>query len=123
MIEKDAEWAGWQEGFFTTEEISNGLADLGEDPDGDGYTNEQEFIVGTNPRDSSSVFKVSMNSVNDLFFDSLTGRIYSAWFRTNLLQGSWQPLQTNLPGTGFEIVVDDTNEWAHAFYRIEAQRP
>jgi hypothetical protein len=64
-----------------------------------------------------------MESNADLTFDSLTGRIYSTWFRTNLLQGSWEPLRTNLPGTGFEMVVDDTNDWANAFYRIEAERP
>jgi hypothetical protein len=28
-----------------------------------------------------------------------------------------------LPGTGVEIIVDDTNEWARAYYRVKAQRP
>jgi hypothetical protein len=123
VVEKDAEWAAWQDDNFTPQEIAAGLANLDQDPDGDGFTNEQEQLVGTDPRDPSSVFEVRLGSGNDLLFDGLTGRIYSTWFRTNLLLGSWEPLRTNLPGTGFEIVVDDTNDWATVFYRIEAERP
>ena len=58
-----------------------------------------------------------------LAFDSMTGRIYSIEYSTNLLQGTWGKLGANMPGTGAAISIEDTNDWARAYYRVEASRP
>jgi hypothetical protein len=119
------EWIAWQSAHFTGEEIANGLADADRDPDGDGFTNQQEFILGTDPRDPSSTLVLGMgNAANgaDLNFDSVTGRSYSVLVRTNLIHGTWTPF-TNLTGTGVAISVKDTNNWPNVYYRVEAQRP
>ena len=127
VVEKEAEWVGWQAAHFSTEEIADGLADIGEDPDGDDITNNQEYIAGSDPRDGASVFalQISANTGSgvDLTFDSSTGRIYSIQFSTNLVGDMWSRFGTNLPGTGTAIQIDDSNEWARAYYRVEAIRP
>jgi len=127
VIGKEPEWAGWQAVHFTSEEVDAGLANVDEDPDGDGFTNEQEYIAGSDPRDSASVFSVQI-SVNtgdgaELTFGSATGRLYSLFSTTDLVSGVWGVLETNMPGSGTVISVDDTNEWNHVYYRVEATRP
>jgi hypothetical protein len=122
VVEKDDEWAAWQNEHFTPQEIAEGLADTDQDSDGDSLTNEEELIVGTDPRNAASVFEVRMGSGTDLAFDSATGRIYSTYFRTNLLQGSWEPQCTNLIGTGAQITVIDTNDWPRVYYRVDVER-
>jgi len=81
-----------------------------------------------NLRDPASdpVVEMALNqgsSGTALSFDSVTGKYYSINFSTNLVVGPWGQLGTNLPGTGAEISVDDTNEWTQIYYRVEAQWP
>lgn len=128
VIEKEAEWAGWQAVHFTPEEIAAGLANTGVDPDGDGFGNEQEFIAGSDPRDGASVFDVRIspstgNTGVELAFGSATGRYYTLYYSTDLVNGKWAMLGTNMPGSGLPMAVDDTNQWSHAYYRVEATRP
>jgi len=66
----------WEELYFThyTNCAPDGHGDL------DGYDNEREYIAGTDPKDSSSYFKVSSRmgaSQITLNWNSLTGRVYS----------------------------------------------
>ena len=121
------EWAGWQAIHFTQQEITDGLADASQDADGDGMTNEQEFIAGLNPRDSASVFSLQIpaNSGGEfaLAFDSATGRIYSIHCCTNLLQDSWEQFGPSLLGTGQAVLIEVTNEWKCTYYRAEACLP
>ena len=81
-----------------------------------------------NLRDPASdpVVEMALNQGSSgaaLSFDSVTGKYYSINFSTNLVVGPWGQLGTNLPGTGAEISVDDTNEWTQIYYRVEAQWP
>ncbi|HSP41840.1 MAG TPA: YDG domain-containing protein [Luteolibacter sp.] len=40
----------WRSAHFTALEIENGLADDTADPEGDGFTNREEYVLGTDPR-------------------------------------------------------------------------
>jgi len=62
----------------------------GADDDGDGRSNYEEFIAGTNPRTNSSVLALASYATNQtasanliLRWPSATGRVYSIWRATN----------------------------------------
>jgi hypothetical protein len=64
------------------------------DPDGDGFTNLQEYALGTNPMDSSSTFNVKTieRSGNELSitWSSVSGKKYQAQGTTQINPNSWQ---------------------------------
>jgi hypothetical protein len=64
------------------------------DPDGDGFTNLQEYALGTNPMDSSSTFNVKTigrngNSIT-ITWSSVSGKKYQLQATTRLNPSSWQ---------------------------------
>lgn len=94
------------------------------DPDGDGWSNAREFISGTDPNDRASLLKVNQMqaSGNDMriSFPTVDGKTYRLERSDTLLEGSWTAVQDNIPGTGAEIQVTDTNGATHSkrFYRL-----
>lgn len=105
------------------------------DPDGDGLSNLQEYIAGTSPVDSSSRFRVLLNTVTGTVVASVqaiqaTGSYYVGRSRyytlercTDLWSGaSWQPISgfTNLPGDGRIIMCSNTTEDVRESYRAKS---
>jgi hypothetical protein len=75
-----------------------------EDPDGDGLTNEEEFIAGTNPRDPADVLSLSIDrSATGLLlsWDSRIGKSYQVLATFDLK--SWVPVSGSIQGTGKTI--------------------
>jgi hypothetical protein len=113
----------WRSENFGTTANTGNAADSA-DPDGDGWTNEQEFISGTDPNNRASLLKIDpmQASGNDmsLTFPSVLGRTYRVERSGTLLGGSWIPVQDNIPGTGDPIQITDTGGSGHEkrFYRI-----
>lgn len=94
------------------------------DPDGDGSPNIEEYIAGTDPTDAASFFAVTALSNTpavSLTFPSATGRLYDILFATNLLPGSWLPLQTNIPGGSNFTTFLDGGSATNRFYRIRGR--
>ncbi len=64
------------------------------DPDGDGFSNLQEFALGTNPMDSSSTFKVKTIERNGnsltITWSSVSGKKYQVEAATLLNPITWQ---------------------------------
>ena len=63
------------------------------DPDNDGFTNYQEYLLGTDPNDPSSYFVLqAVPGDNEgetwLYWPSATGRTYTVKFSTNILDGT-----------------------------------
>ena len=79
----------------------------------------EAYVAGLNPTNPASRFAVS-NNWNTLHWTATSGRVYSVYWTTNLLNG-FQPLETN--------IVWPQNSWTDAvhgaqggnFYRIGAQ--
>ena len=78
-----------------------------DDPDGDGQNNYAEFLAGTEPNDTNSVFKltgISREGANwRVYWSSTSNRVYSVLRATTLT--NFSVLQTNVPAT------PPTNSW------------
>lgn len=83
------------------------------DSDGDGLTNRQEFLCGTDPRDSQSLLgfasaRVETNGPN-LVFKGLSGKSYSVLYCDDLSANQWQVMTNIAPLTSPDnIAVTDT---------------
>ena len=112
----------WEQRYFG--DPTNALANA--DPDGDGQSNLQEYIAGTDPTNRASYFRVSPQSDGGkgsvLSWPSVTNRLYDIQFTTNLSNGFSEWL-TNLPATPPLNSFLDTQHTsqANAFYRVRAR--
>ena len=95
------------------------------DADGDGFTNFQEYLAGTNPRDSQSLLKIDSVTLSSaslsLRFTCVTGHTYSIQYRDNLAAGSWQKLvDLDAASTNATVQVDDPSAAGAStrFYRL-----
>lgn len=94
------------------------------DPDGDGWTNGQEFLSGTDPKSRASLLRIDQMqaSGNDMnvSFPTVLGRTYRVERSANLLEGSWVTVRDNVAGTGGDVSITDPGEAGHErrFYRI-----
>jgi fibronectin type 3 domain-containing protein len=116
----------WRLANFGT--ISNsGSAEDTADPDGDGWSNDQEFASGTNPNDRTSLLKVGQmqESGNDMVisFATVLGKTYRVE-RSDTLQGeSWVTVQDSIAGTGGTVQVTDAGGAVQPkrFFRVVVQ--
>jgi hypothetical protein len=113
---------GWEQSFL------GGLsANLQADTDGDGASDGDEYLAGTHPRHAEDVFRLAVQTPEPgkirVSFRALSPlgpgyegrrRIYAVESRTNLVEGSWQPIAnlSRIPGANqwveFEQSDDDT---------------
>jgi hypothetical protein len=112
----------WEIQYFGS--INDPRATPNADPDGDGFTNLQEYYAGTNPLDPNSLLKI--NSVNvasgatAIHFNAIAGRTYSILYRADLQNASWLKL-VDIPAqgsTGIIAVNDPTIGVAPRYYRL-----
>lgn len=98
-----------------------------DDPDNDGQNNGQEFVGGTQPTNTGSVFEIEeiiVGAVPEIRFGSLTGRTYRVLYATNLLgESSWNLLGSAVPGTNGIMTITDTNDAVKRFYRVRVTMP
>jgi hypothetical protein len=83
---------------------SSDLSRSGDDPDGDGWTNLQEFLAGTDPRDATSGLFISSWDGHELGFTAWTGLVYDVQLCTNLDSGMFVPV-TALMATSSTVRV------------------
>ncbi len=113
----------WRLTYFGTIESDENSADTA-DPDGDGWTNAQEFITGTDPTNAASTLKISQLQVSGsnilVSFPSVLGKTYRIERSDTLAAGSWTTLQANIAGTGGTVQITDTSGALQPkrFYRL-----
>jgi hypothetical protein len=104
---------------------TNGLSDVWEtaygavglvsegDADGDGQSNYQESVAGTDPRDAQSVFQLEASQFLDAAYlirwSSVAGKRYQVEATNALSGGSWLPQGLPVFGTGGEVLAVVTN--------------
>jgi hypothetical protein len=109
-------------------ELANGtfvfIPDGNDDPDQDGFTNDQEYLAGTHPNDPSSGLRFTRISVQTdgavLQFMAVSNRTYSVLFKTSLLDACWSKGSDLVAGPGSRL-GDITNSNAAngaTFYRL-----
>ena len=114
----------WEREHFLT----LGGVDPTADPDGDGLTNADEFLAGSDPLDGTSVFSIrsftweksaSNNRIVTLSWPSVSGRHYTVW-RAKSLKDAFVPYRTDVAATPpvnvLQLPADDADS---AFYRIQ----
>ena len=103
--------------------ITNAVAGI--DADGDGYSNWQEYLAGTDPNNAASFLRVLTEPLEEgevaIRWNSVQGRMYRLW-RTDDLNSEFVPVQSNIPATPvlntyYDNVLTDT-PW---FYKVELE--
>jgi hypothetical protein len=102
----------------------NSPGDGTNDFDGDGLSNRQEYLAGTNPRDPLSYFKVDRliagSGLPTLEFQAVSNKTYSILWKPSLDSGNWFVL-TNLlayPTNRLQRVIDPTPNLDQRIYRL-----
>ena len=103
------------------------------DDDGDGFSNLQEYIADTHPKDSAAAFTNRVEIVGfsgDVLELRLQGpttnsRIYELLVTTNLVEQDWQPDGSASPGDdgGGPLILTATNIHSRGFYRARVSLP
>jgi hypothetical protein len=119
----------WTEEHFgtTTGSAANASA-AASDADGDGKTNLDEYLAGTDPKSAAERFVAEVASVSAsgvaIRFASVVGRSYSIEFSGDLAAGSWQTVRTGITGDGSEqtITLERSATVGHGYYRVVVAR-
>lgn len=99
-------------------EIANGMnpnnpSDAALDSNGDGYTNLQEYLAGTDPRSATNALRITAITRTgddfDITFTTVLGKRYRVESTVNLAGGTWIILEDNVHGTGDEVTITDFN--------------
>jgi len=114
-------------------EVSNGLVnsnaqDANEDSDGDGYSNLEEYLCGTDPRDAQSSLRLHLRQAGQLLNlggQLAPGRSCRILTSPSLINGAWQ-IYTNIASEPFQREWLLAIPWTNApsgFFRIEITWP
>ena len=109
---------------WETNYLGGTAAAPGEDADGDGLSNAQEFIAGTLPHLATSVFTMADLTMSDgavLRWRTETGRLYDVERHTGLPPDAGILLASNLTAVQ-NVWTDAAPPAATAFYRARVQR-
>jgi hypothetical protein len=82
--------------------------------------NIQEFIAGTVPTNSLSIFEAEAfwtNLSGSVRFNSITNRVYGLYYKTNLYDASWLPWLTNIPGSNVTMSIVVTNRPDTSYFK------
>jgi len=98
-----------------------------QDANGNGMTDAEEYLWGTNPTEAGGKKPVPFISAQGtgflVTFSTAVGRTYQVQFKDHLATGAWQPLGAPVSGTGGTQTVSDSEPSlvGRRFYRLEVR--
>jgi hypothetical protein len=129
IADADLDGDGMADSWELAHGLIVGVNDANLDPDGDGFTNLQEFLAGTDPHDPSSYLKIETvtpprptSETVALTFQAVAGKTYTVWSADALPADSWNRL-TNVPASSATSLLTIQDPQAtntkHRFYRLQ----
>lgn len=109
---------------------TNTLAGMSQftDSDGDGVSDKNEYLAGTNPKDANSVLRITYFArnpatfINTMYWNGLSSRFYAVQTNTDLANGIWADrVAFTIPGASSMVGADITP--TNCFYRLRVFRP
>jgi hypothetical protein len=115
----------WSGAHFSSSQLADpGVSGEDADPDGDGFTNGEEFVAGTNPLDRESYLHIEQIKIAgdgvSLQFTAAPRRTYSVQ-SGDALGGAWTTL-TNLPADTClrTVEISNSHHFPSRYYRLVA---
>ena len=108
----------WAEEHFGSASPVEGVSGPHDDPDGDGFTNLEEFLLGTDPVDPNSRFTISEIDSESVRFRARPHDVYELYTSPDL--ETWQPTgQVVQPTSSTGEILVPSSEDARRFHRVE----
>jgi len=120
----DSDEDGLPDAWEDENETLKFIADAGDDPDGDGLNNWEEYLAGTHPNDAASALQFQQISASGgnvvLQFVAVSGRTYSVLCKPALSVTAWQKLVDvpTQPTSGVVNVTNPITVGGAQFYRL-----
>ena len=124
----------WMLEHFDSRTASAGFLS-GDDNDGDGISNRDEYLAGTSPKDNLSALKASMTVSGPeqagqgagiaITFQTIAGRTYDIQHSLDLEEDGWENVKTGIAGDGSvktEVISLGATLRAAGFYRVVVSR-
>jgi Tol biopolymer transport system component len=99
------------------------------DYDGDGQTDRQEFLAGTDPTNNGSVLRVitiarASGGPVTLLWNAIPGKLYAVQFKDDVTSSSWTTLAQSIRASSNTASTSDstTSGIANRFYRVLLQQ-
>ncbi len=97
-----------------------------EDPDGDGFTNFEEYMAGTDPLDAQSTFSIGGltggEGQMELFWPFASNRVYDVYGSTNLMDG-FALLEEGIAPPQSSYTNTLSEDGRQEFFKIKVRRP
>lgn len=98
------------------------------DSDGDGMSDADEQIAGTNPQDATDLFQTTAFAPIEpnmfwMEWTTVPGRSYTLWSCPDLTTGTWTQVHTPFIATTNSLSMPITNSAPNMFYHIKVHAP
>lgn len=131
LLEADNDFDGMPDTYENAHGLDpNNAADANQDADGDGLTNFQEYLAGTDPQDPKSNFRITAFSLNApkalCNFFVVAGKTYRLEYKNSLTDPTWTAIGSDfIAAVADQVQLFDPNASSQSqrFYHILLVQP